>query len=96
MVGGSEILLIFLAILILFGAKKIPDFARSLGKGVNEFKKATEEIKNEINKSSSVVTDEVKNMKDDATGGLSIYENNNQTKDTEQNLDSEKSKNRAS
>jgi sec-independent protein translocase protein TatA len=95
MVGGSEILLIFLAILILFGAKKIPDFARSLGKGVNEFKKATEEIKNEINKSSSVVTDEVKNIKEDVTGGLSIYENNNQVADTGQNLDSEKSNNRA-
>ena len=46
--GGSEILLIFLIILLLFGSKKIPEVGRSLGKGIREFKRATREISSEI------------------------------------------------
>lgn len=46
--GGWEILLIMLVILIFFGAKKIPELARGLGKGIREFKDATTEIKDEI------------------------------------------------
>lgn len=47
-IGGWEIILVFLAVLLLFGADKIPDFARTLGKGINEFRKATDEIKKEF------------------------------------------------
>ncbi len=46
--GGSEIIIVFLAVLLLFGADKIPDFARMLGKGLREFQKATDEIKREL------------------------------------------------
>ena len=46
--GGWEILLIVLVLLIFFGAKKIPELARGLGKGIREFKDATNEIKEEI------------------------------------------------
>ncbi|MES2731650.1 MAG: twin-arginine translocase TatA/TatE family subunit [Bacteroidota bacterium] len=46
--GGSEMFLIFLAILLLFGAKKIPELARGLGKGIREFKDASREIKDEL------------------------------------------------
>ncbi|GAA5039681.1 Sec-independent protein translocase protein TatA [Marivirga lumbricoides] len=46
--GGWEILLIMLVILIFFGAKKIPELARGLGRGIREFKDATTEIKDEI------------------------------------------------
>ncbi len=46
--GGWEILLIVLVMLIFFGAKKIPEFARGLGKGIREFKDATKDIKDEI------------------------------------------------
>ena len=45
--GWQEILLILLIVLILFGAKKIPEMARGLGKGVREFKKAMHEIERE-------------------------------------------------
>ena len=41
--GGGEIILIFLIVLLLFGAKKVPELFRSLGKGVNEFRKAKNE-----------------------------------------------------
>ena len=47
--GPMEILLIFLAILLIFGAKRIPEIARGLGKGIREFKTATQEITNEFN-----------------------------------------------
>ena len=41
--GGPEILLIVLALLLLFGGRKIPELMRGLGKGVSEFKKGKEE-----------------------------------------------------
>ena len=46
--GAWEILLIFLVILLVFGAKRIPEIARGLGKGIREFKDATNDIKNEL------------------------------------------------
>ena len=47
--GGGEIILIFLIVLLLFGAKKVPELFRSLGKGVNEFRKAKSEWESDIN-----------------------------------------------
>ncbi|MEM6335901.1 MAG: twin-arginine translocase TatA/TatE family subunit [Bacteroidota bacterium] len=47
-----EIMLIFLAILLLFGAKRIPEIAKGLGKGIREFKQATQDISNEIQSAS--------------------------------------------
>ena len=47
--GGFEWLVIILIVVLLFGAKKIPELARGLGQGINEFKKASEDIKKEIN-----------------------------------------------
>lgn len=46
--GPQEITLIFVAIILLFGASKIPDLARSLGKATGEFKKAKEETDREL------------------------------------------------
>jgi TatA/E family protein of Tat protein translocase len=46
--GAGEIILIVLVILLLFGAKKIPDLARSIGKGMSEFKKGVKDVENEI------------------------------------------------
>jgi len=46
--GGFEVVLILVVILVLFGAKKIPDLARGLGQGIKEFKKATREVTDEI------------------------------------------------
>ena len=47
--GGPEIILILAVLLIFFGAKKIPEIARGMGKGIREFKDATKEVKKEIN-----------------------------------------------
>jgi sec-independent protein translocase protein TatA len=50
MPGGFEWIIIALAVLLFFGAKKIPELARGLGQGISEFRKATTEIKKEIEK----------------------------------------------
>jgi sec-independent protein translocase protein TatA len=49
-IGGWEVLLIMLVVLLLFGAKKIPELARGLGTGIREFKDASKDLRNEINK----------------------------------------------
>jgi sec-independent protein translocase protein TatA len=46
--GGWEVFLIVLAMLLMFGAKKIPELARGLGRGIREFKDATKELNKEI------------------------------------------------
>ena len=45
--GVTEIVLILLVVLVFFGAKKIPELAQGLGKGIREFRKATREIQDE-------------------------------------------------
>jgi sec-independent protein translocase protein TatA len=47
-IGAQELLLILLIILLLFGARKIPEIARGLGKSVAEFKKGTKDLEEEI------------------------------------------------
>jgi sec-independent protein translocase protein TatA len=64
MPGGTEWVLIILAVLILFGGRKIPEFMRGLGRGIREFNDAKSNVKKEIedgmnekeNKSSSTTT----------------------------------------
>ena len=55
--GTQEIVLICLVILVLFGAKKIPELMSGLGKGIREFKKASKDIEGEI---STTTTEEKK------------------------------------
>ncbi len=51
--GGWEIVLILAVVLILFGAKKLPELAKGLGTGIKEFKKATREVTDEIQNSGN-------------------------------------------
>jgi sec-independent protein translocase protein TatA len=46
--GGGEIILLLALVLILFGAKKIPELAKGLGQGIKEFKKATQDVTDEM------------------------------------------------
>jgi sec-independent protein translocase protein TatA len=46
--SGGELILVLGAVLILFGAKKIPEFAKGLGQGMKEFKKASREVQDEL------------------------------------------------
>jgi sec-independent protein translocase protein TatA len=55
-IGGSELMLIMVVILIFFGANKIPELARGLGKGIREFKDASNQIRNEFEQSGNQPT----------------------------------------
>ncbi|MEO1655021.1 MAG: twin-arginine translocase TatA/TatE family subunit, partial [Bacteroidota bacterium] len=50
-IGSPEILFILFVILLLFGARKIPELARGLGKGIREFKDATREVQDQLEES---------------------------------------------
>ncbi len=60
--GAGEIILIVLVVLLLFGAKKIPELARGIGKGMSEFKKGIKDVENEI-KSADTETKKVDEKK---------------------------------
>jgi|WetSurSiteA1Bulk_404760.scaffolds.fasta_scaffold03326_5 sec-independent protein translocase protein TatA len=57
-IGAPELLLIFIIALIVLGPQKLPDLARTLGKVVGEFKKATDELKANLNKDIQSSIDE--------------------------------------
>ncbi len=58
--GMGELIIIFLIILLLFGAAKLPEIARALGKSIKEFKKAGKQIKDDVDE---VAKDEDDKMK---------------------------------
>ncbi len=47
-IGTPELLIIMLVILLLFGSKRLPELARGIGKGIRQFKKAMEDVKEEM------------------------------------------------
>ena len=64
--GGGEIMLIVIAILLLFGGKKLPELARGLGKGMREFKDASEGVKREIHRNINSIDVDEEDRKEDA------------------------------
>ena len=58
-IGGQEMMLIMMVALLMFGGKKLPELARGLGKGIREFKDATEDVKKEINNQINKVDEPV-------------------------------------
>lgn len=66
-IGGGELFLILIVILMFFGSDKIPEIARTLGKGMAQLKNATNEIKHEIQKGAEENGLDMKNL----TGGIS-------------------------
>lgn len=74
-ISGAEIAFILFIVVMVFGADKIPDIARGLGKGMRTLKNATNDIKHEITKSAekhgidtdvtSSINEEIKKVKDD-------------------------------
>lgn len=61
--GGQEIILIILAVLLLFGGRKIPELMKGLGKGIKEFKKVTNE--SEVGQDLKEIKDEITSVSDD-------------------------------
>jgi sec-independent protein translocase protein TatA len=54
-IGGSEGVVIIFAVLLLFGGKKLPELARGLGKGIREFKDASDDMKREIHRNINLI-----------------------------------------
>ena len=87
-ISGSEIFIILAVILVLFGAKQLPDIAKGFGKGMKEFKKATDDIKREISDA-----DVVKDFTETKSNIEDTFNNFNITEDiVEEDEDKEKSK----
>jgi sec-independent protein translocase protein TatA len=63
-IGGTEALLIFGAVLLLFGAKKIPEFAKGLGKGIREFKDAVGGVEKDIDSAGRDVKRNIDSARD--------------------------------
>lgn len=66
--GTGEIIVILVVVLLLFGAKRIPELARSLGKGVSQFKQGMNDAVSEIKDNSSVSDDSNTRKEKDSTG----------------------------
>ena len=47
-IGPTELIIIFVIVLLIFGGKKLPELAKGLGKGIREFKKATKDVQDEL------------------------------------------------
>jgi sec-independent protein translocase protein TatA len=58
-IGGAEILIILLFVVLFFGANKIPELARGLGKAMRELKDASNEIKKDIRESTNKIKDDL-------------------------------------
>ena len=73
--GGGEIMIILVVVLLLFGGKKLPELARGLGKGIRDFKDASEGVKREIHRNINAVdiVDDVKSTFNDTVNGSSSY-----------------------
>ncbi|MBN2424569.1 MAG: twin-arginine translocase TatA/TatE family subunit [Calditrichaceae bacterium] len=61
-IGMPELLIIMLVILLLFGAKKLPELAQGLGKGIREFKKASNDIQEELDLNAPPKTSSTKKV----------------------------------
>ena len=64
-ISGGELVVVALVFLLLFGSKKLPEMARSLGKGLREFRKAADDIKREIRESTPDVETGINDLEKD-------------------------------
>lgn len=62
-IGGQEILIILVIVLVLFGGKKIPELMRGLGKGVKEYKNAVNGVEDEVRQATEEKPEESKDSK---------------------------------
>lgn len=63
-IGGGELVVIILAVILLFGPKKIPDFMKMFGKGLRKIKDAKFELKQQINNIEREIETPIKEIKD--------------------------------
>lgn len=61
-ISGPEIFIVLLVVLLLFGSNKLPEVAKGLGKGMREFRKATDDIKRELNDETDQIKSDFKDL----------------------------------
>jgi sec-independent protein translocase protein TatA len=71
--SGPEIFVIIIIALLLFGAEKLPDIAKTIGKGMRDFKRATDDIRNEIETSTSDFRKDLTDVSDSIKKDVSTY-----------------------
>ena len=83
-ISGAELVFVFFVILLVFGADKVPDIARTLGKGMRQVRNATQDIKSEIEKSaekqgldSKQIEQDLKEVKDEVEDIADSVKRNN-------------------
>ncbi|MBM3421025.1 MAG: twin-arginine translocase TatA/TatE family subunit [Bacteroidetes bacterium] len=64
-ISGPELFVIVVVVLLLFGANKMPDLAKGLGKGMREFRRAADEIRREIETSTSEIRKDINEVNDE-------------------------------
>jgi len=91
-IGGQELIIILVLALILLGPKKLPDIAKSLGRAMGEFQRASDDLKKEINLSSQISDKETPQKKPEDTdmgvGGIEPTEHSHTPE--EENKDTKK------
>lgn len=75
-ISGQEIIFAVLIALLLFGSKEIPKLARTFGKGMKEFKRATDDIKREFENSTPDVMEDFKEIKNNLTKDANVIKKN--------------------
>jgi sec-independent protein translocase protein TatA len=60
-IGGQELFLILLIVLVFFGAKKLPELAKGLGQGIREFRKAAKDVQDEVDKEVKKIDESTEN-----------------------------------
>jgi sec-independent protein translocase protein TatA len=75
-ISGQEIIFAVLIALLLFGSKEIPKLARTFGKGMKEFKRATDDIKREFETATPDVMDDFKDIKNNLTKDATAIKKN--------------------
>lgn len=83
-IGMPELIIIMVIALVVIGPKKLPDLAKALGKGLAEFKKASQEIKDSFN-----LDEEIKTIKEDTIDTINDFENSLDSADDDQDKDTE-------
>lgn len=74
--SGQEIFVIIIVALLLFGAEKLPDIAKTLGKGMRDFKRATDEIRRELENSTQDIRRDMNDVTDSIKKDVSDFRNN--------------------
>ncbi len=62
-ISGGEIIFILIAVVLLFGSKNLPEIARTIGKGIKQFKDAANDIKNDLTEENKDLADDLKEVK---------------------------------